>query len=129
MFDVGFWELSLLAILGLIILGPDRLPRVAHTAGLWIGRARSAVRKLQREIQRELMIEETRAAVDKARAEVEEATRSIDPRSTSRETPGPADPHRPDGAEPTASDGRPDNEHEPPAGHDEQSERADDVAR
>lgn len=67
MFDVGFWELSLLAVLGLLILGPDRLPRVVHTAGLWLGRARGAMRKLQREVQRELMIEETRAAVEKAR--------------------------------------------------------------
>lgn len=88
MFDVGFWELSLLAVLALIILGPDRLPRVAHTTGVWLGRARSAVRKLQREIQRELMIEETRAAVEQARETFDQAAGTIHP-----DPPAPDDPH------------------------------------
>lgn len=72
MFDIGFWEISLIFVLGLLILGPERLPQVARTAGLWLGRARGAMRKLQREIQRELMIEETRAAVEKARREFDD---------------------------------------------------------
>lgn len=98
MFDVGFWELSLLAVLGLLILGPERLPRVVHTAGLWLGRARGAVRKLQREVQRELMIEETRAAVEEARRAVREPAASMDSDADSNRIDpglGPDEPPRP----------------------------------
>ena len=38
MFDIGFWELSLLALVALLVVGPERLPKLARTAGLWIGR-------------------------------------------------------------------------------------------
>lgn len=67
MFDIGFWEVTLLFALGLMILGPERLPRLARSAGLWMGRARAAARKLQREVERELLIEETRRTVEEAR--------------------------------------------------------------
>lgn len=71
MFDVSFWEFVLVFVLALLVLGPERLPRVAHTAGLWLGKARNAMRRLQREVQREFLIEETRAAAEKARAAAE----------------------------------------------------------
>ena len=67
MFDAGFQEFFLIFVVGLLVLGPKRLPRVAHAAGLWIGKARHAMNRLQREIRRELMIEETREAVERAR--------------------------------------------------------------
>ncbi|MCM2321560.1 MAG: Sec-independent protein translocase protein TatB, partial [Pseudomonas sp.] len=38
MFDVGFSELLLVALVALLVLGPERLPGAARTAGLWIGR-------------------------------------------------------------------------------------------
>jgi len=41
MFDVGFWEMLLLLALGLIILGPNKLPAVALKIGNYIGKARS----------------------------------------------------------------------------------------
>ena len=94
MFDIGFWEVSLLAVLGLLILGPERLPRVAHTVGLWLGRARGAMRKLQREVQRELMIEETRAAVEQARRAFDEGDTTTD-----EDEPGFSIAPRPDGDE------------------------------
>jgi sec-independent protein translocase protein TatB len=40
MFDVGFWELALIFMLGLMVLGPEKLPRIAAQLGRWIGRAR-----------------------------------------------------------------------------------------
>ncbi len=58
MFDIGFWELLFIFVLGLLILGPERLPRVARTVGLWTGRARGMVRRLQREIEREVTLAE-----------------------------------------------------------------------
>jgi len=53
MFDIGFWELMLVGVVALLVLGPDRLPEAARTAGLWVSRARRAVASLRAEIERE----------------------------------------------------------------------------
>ncbi len=60
MFDIGFWELLFISVIGLLVLGPERLPRVARSVGLWAGRARGMVRKLQREIDREITLADIR---------------------------------------------------------------------
>ena len=54
MIDVGFWEVAMIGVMALIILGPERLPGVARTAGLWIGKARSIVREIKADIQSEI---------------------------------------------------------------------------
>lgn len=54
MFDVGFWELVLIFGLGLMILGPERLPRVANKVGRWVGKARRTAGELRRQLEREL---------------------------------------------------------------------------
>lgn len=53
MFDVGFAELCLLMLLALLVLGPERLPKVARTAGRWVGNARRMLAALQDEISKE----------------------------------------------------------------------------
>lgn len=58
MFDVGFWELLLIFGVGLMILGPERMPRVAAQIGRWIGRARRTASQLRRQLQRELELDE-----------------------------------------------------------------------
>jgi len=54
MFDIGFWELVILFGLGLMILGPERMPRVAAQLGRWAGQARSMARNLTRQIRYEI---------------------------------------------------------------------------
>lgn len=54
MFDVGFWELALIFGVGLIILGPERMPRVASQIGRWIGRARRTANMLRRQLEQEI---------------------------------------------------------------------------
>lgn len=54
MFDVGFWELTLLAALGLMVLGPERLPGLVANIGRMMGRARSLARGLKMQIEREM---------------------------------------------------------------------------
>ncbi len=54
MFDVGFSELVLIFVLALLVLGPERLPKVARTVGRWLGRARQMARSMQYELEREL---------------------------------------------------------------------------
>jgi len=54
MFDVGFWELVVIGVVALIVIGPERLPAVARTVGVWVGRARRFVGTVQEDISREI---------------------------------------------------------------------------
>lgn len=54
MFDIGFWELSLILLLALLILGPERLPGMVSTVGNWAGRAKFMARSLRMQVEREL---------------------------------------------------------------------------
>lgn len=54
MFDVGFWEIVLIFGLGLMILGPEKLPRVAAQLGRWVGRARRTASQLRYQLEREI---------------------------------------------------------------------------
>jgi len=58
MFDIGFWELCLIAVVSLLILGPERLPTAARTAGKWIGKIKGMVGNVKAEIDRELQLDE-----------------------------------------------------------------------
>lgn len=58
MFDIGFFELLVVFVVGLLILGPERLPHAAKTAGLWIRKIRRTMHSVQREINMQLDQEE-----------------------------------------------------------------------
>lgn len=73
MFDIGFWELFLIFLLGLLVLGPERLPKVARTLGQWTGRARGYVRQLSAELDRELQTEEVKRQFMETNKAVEES--------------------------------------------------------
>ena len=62
MFDIGFWELSLIMLLALLIVGPERLPGMVSTIGNWAGRAKFMARSLRMQMERELAreVSETR---------------------------------------------------------------------
>ena len=59
-FDIGFGELLLCGVVALLVLGPERLPQAARTAGLWVGRLRTTVQRFTADIDRELKAEELR---------------------------------------------------------------------
>lgn len=61
MFDIGFWELSLIAVIALLILGPERLPRAARQAGMWAGKMKKMVSEVKSNINEELRMEELNA--------------------------------------------------------------------
>lgn len=77
MFDIGFWELALIAVIGLIVLGPERLPGAARNLGLWAGRARMYVRNLRTELEREVNTSELRQDVESARDEMVRSGREL----------------------------------------------------
>ncbi len=58
MFDIGFWELVVIVVIGLLVVGPERLPGFAREAGRWIRRVRRLTGDARREIQRELQWDE-----------------------------------------------------------------------
>lgn len=60
MFEIGFWELALIAVLGLVVLGPEKLPKVAAQLGRYAGQARRMARTLTAQIRDELEAEERR---------------------------------------------------------------------
>ena len=65
MFDVGFFELLLIGVVTLLVVGPERLPKLARTAGLWMGKARSMVSQVKADIDRELAAEELKKALSR----------------------------------------------------------------
>lgn len=58
MFDIGFTELILVSIVGLLVLGPERLPGAIRTVSLWLGRLRRSFNSIRAEIEREINAEE-----------------------------------------------------------------------
>ena len=60
MFDIGFSELLLFGVIALIVLGPEKLPQAARTAGQWYAKLRHMISTLQSEIESELDLAETR---------------------------------------------------------------------
>ncbi|RJS94252.1 Sec-independent protein translocase protein TatB [Salinisphaera sp. Q1T1-3] len=76
MFDIGFWELAVLAVIGLIVLGPERLPVVARTLGRWMGQARHYMSALTSELEKEVAADDIRREVRNAREQIEAETRA-----------------------------------------------------
>jgi len=68
MFDIGFSELIVIAVVALVVLGPERLPRAARFAGLWVRRARAQWYSVKSELERELAAEDLKRSVDAAQA-------------------------------------------------------------
>jgi sec-independent protein translocase protein TatB len=74
MFDIGFSELIVIGIVALVVVGPERLPKVARTAGLLLGRLQRYVANVKADIGREMQLEELK----KLQAEVRESARDLE---------------------------------------------------
>jgi sec-independent protein translocase protein TatB len=58
MFDIGFWELVVVGLVALVVVGPERLPKLAYTAGKWLSKGRRMVQQMKLEIDKEIKAEE-----------------------------------------------------------------------
>jgi sec-independent protein translocase protein TatB len=96
MFDIGFSEVALIFLLALIVLGPEKLPKVAAQVGRWIGRARGMARQFREQLEEEVNLEEARRT----------QARTTPPAPA---VPSSATQHEPPAAPPSAS------QHEPPS--------------
>jgi sec-independent protein translocase protein TatB len=76
-FDLGFGELLLIALVALVVLGPERLPKAARFAGLWVRRARAQWYSVKSELERELAAEELKRNLDAARTAATDFERQV----------------------------------------------------
>lgn len=65
MFDVGLLELMIVGIVALLVVGPERLPKLARTAGMWLGRGRRFISSVKDDIDREIKADELRGILEK----------------------------------------------------------------
>lgn len=73
MFDIGFSELMVIALVALVVIGPERLPRVARTAGHLLGRLQRYVGDVKSDINREIQLDELK----KMQQQVEDSARNL----------------------------------------------------
>ena len=87
MFDIGFTELVLVAVIGLLILGPERMPVAVRTIGLWVGKIKRTVSGVQKEIQDELRVDEIRKKADENRKAIEDRMAELQAETDIMEAP------------------------------------------
>lgn len=100
MFDIGFLELMVVGILGLLILGPERLPKAARTVGLFIGKIRSTMSNIQDDLERQVRTEELKEKLkdpyatfldEEEKAAKDDALEDASAKKDTAETSRPAD--------------------------------------
>ena len=77
MFDIGFSELLVIAVVALLVLGPERLPKAARFAGLWVRKARAQWYSVKSELESELASEELKRSLQDGRQAMQDAERQM----------------------------------------------------
>ena len=71
MFDIGFWELGIIALVALVVVGPERLPKLAYTAGKWLGKGRKVLSQVKSEIDKEIKAEELKEILEEQKKQLQ----------------------------------------------------------
>ena len=77
MFDIGIGEILLILVLALLVIGPERLPGAARTAGLWVGRARRYVEGVKSEVEQEFDVSEFKRIVHNQEIQLNELQQKL----------------------------------------------------
>ena len=77
MFDVGFWEILLILILALLVIGPERLPGAARKAGFFIGKARRYIEGVRSEVESELDVGEFKRMLHNQEVQINELQQQL----------------------------------------------------
>lgn len=77
MFDIGFWEIMLILVLALLVLGPERLPGAARTVGHWVGKVRRYVEGVKSEMEREFDTSEMKRILHNQEIQIRELQSKI----------------------------------------------------
>lgn len=78
MFDIGFWELLLIVVMTLIIVGPEKLPGAAKTAGRWFGKVRRFIEGVQSDVEKEFDVTELKRMLHNQEVKINELTQKLD---------------------------------------------------
>ena len=78
MFELGWVEIGIIGVIALVVLGPERLPKAARLAGLWVRKARAQWFAVKSEMERELAAEEMKASLQAEREAIRDAVKQID---------------------------------------------------
>lgn len=87
MFEVGFSELCMLGLVALLVIGPEKLPKVARLAGFWLGKTRTMIASVKAEIKEELRAEEMRQLFNEQQAGLSEFQQTLEEASHSIQSP------------------------------------------
>ena len=90
MFDIGFAELLIIAIVGLLVIGPQRLPETVRALALWIGRLRRGITRAYRELEKEVGMDDIRRQLHN-----EEIMRQLNKDISTDSTPPAEKPEKP----------------------------------
>ena len=66
MLDMGFWELMIIALVALLVIGPERLPAVASTVGEWVGKGRAFINSVKSDIDSELRLKQLQESMQQS---------------------------------------------------------------
>ncbi|MFK7814846.1 MAG: Sec-independent protein translocase protein TatB [Gammaproteobacteria bacterium] len=72
MFDFGFWELAIVMVVALLVVGPERLPALAGQIGKWVGKAKRMVASVRSDIESEIKAAELKEILEKQQGEIGE---------------------------------------------------------
>ncbi|NIE77322.1 Sec-independent protein translocase subunit TatB [Pantoea sp. Tr-811] len=119
MFGISFSELLLVGLVALLVLGPERLPGAARTAGLWIGRLKRSFNAIKMEVEREIGADDIRRQLHNEHIlqMEEEAKRILNPQTPPAQPPAAAQPGAtpaPPAAEQAAAPATPPDQPQPP---------------
>ncbi len=86
MFDVGFWEILLILVLALVVIGPERLPSAARKAGYFVGKARRYIEGVRSEVESELDVGEFKRMMHNQELQINELQQQLKSSVTSVES-------------------------------------------
>jgi sec-independent protein translocase protein TatB len=76
-FEIGFWEILLILILALLVIGPERLPGAARTAGFWFGKARRYIEGVRDEVSQEFDVSELKRLIHNQEVQINELQQKL----------------------------------------------------
>jgi sec-independent protein translocase protein TatB len=76
-FEIGFWEILLILILALLVIGPERLPGAARTAGFWFGKVRRYIEGVRDEVSQEFDVTELKRLIHNQEVQINELQQKL----------------------------------------------------
>lgn len=100
MFDIGFTELLVIAVVALVVIGPEKLPGAIRTGSVWVGRLKRSYQDIKREVELEIHNSEVLEKLQRAEAEIKEQINPkieslIEDSAKTSQTPGRESPTEP----------------------------------